>query len=313
MDPKKDYYKILGVSENASLDDIKKAYRKLAKEYHPDTKGGDKQAENRFKDISEAYAILKDPKKRQEYDMMRKNPFASGAGGFNFDNFGDFSGFRMNFGDSQNSFGGLDDLLGNFFGFGGRRTRSRVNFDEDILNQYKTRQARKGANYQASITIPFELAALGGETFVQTPTGKRVKLKIAAGTESGKKVKMTGYGSPAPGGGESGDLYITIQVNEHPRFERKGNDIYSTEEINFAQALLGTEIEVKTINSKKVKLKIPSGTDSGKLLKLKKLGIKNDQGIGDHIVRIKINTPKKMNSRSKKLFEEWARAEGLVS
>ena len=117
MDIKKDYYKILGVSETASQDEIKKVYRKLAKEHHPDTKGGDKTAENRFKDISEAYAVLKDPKKRREYDLMRKNPFAGGQpGGHGFGNFsGAGNGFRVNFGDA-----GLDDLLGSFFGFGYR-------------------------------------------------------------------------------------------------------------------------------------------------------------------------------------------------
>lgn len=312
MDPKKDYYKILGINESTSPDDIKKAYRKLAKEYHPDTKGGDRSAEERFKDISEAYAILKDPKKRREYDLMRKNPFASGAGGFNYDSGGDFSEFRMNFGNSGGNFSGIDDLLGSFFGFGGRRSRSDYNHQDSFFNQYRTRQPRKGEDFQANISIPFELAARGGETYVRTPTNKRIKLKIAPGTENGKKVKMTGYGATPPGGGTPGDLYITLQVEKHPKFERKGNDIYSTEQINVAQALLGTEIEVSTIRNQKIKLKIPPGTDSGKLFRLKKLGIESSNGVGDHYVRIMISTPKKMNNKSRKLFEEWARVEGLV-
>jgi DnaJ-class molecular chaperone len=278
MDPKKDYYKILGVSENASQDEIKKAYRKLAKEYHPDTKGGDKKAEDRFKGISEAYAILKDSKKRQDYDMMRKNPFASGQGGFNFDNFGDMGGFRVNFGNSRRSSGGLDDLLGTFFGFGGGRSGNGFRSDNDIFSHI----------------------------------GKKVKLKIAPGTEGGKKVKMTGYGAPAPRGGIPGDIYITIQVAEHPQYERKNFDIYSTEEINIAQAIVGTDIKVKTIRNQKVKLKIPPGTDSGKVFRLKKLGIRTNNGQGDHFVKIKITTPKHMNVKSKKLFLEWAKAEGLI-
>ncbi len=319
MDPKKDYYKILGVNENASSDVIKKAYRKLAKEYHPDTHAGDKKAEESFKNISEAYSILKDPKKRQEYDLMRKNPFVSGqpgAGGYGFRDFGDQSGggFRVNFGGSGagGSFG-LDDLLGNFFGFNRQTGGSGFGFGGDPFSQSHTRSRRKGTDYQATITIPFEEAARGGETYVQTPGGKQVKLKIQPGTEDGKKVRMTGYGSPASNGGIAGDLYITIHVAKHPRFERKGKDIYSTEEINFAQAFLGTEIEVTTINDKKVKLKIPAGTNSGKIFRLKKLGIQSPKGTGDHYVKIMITSPRNISNRAKKTFEEWARNAGLLS
>lgn len=312
MDIKKDYYKILGVSENASLDDIKKAYRKLAKEYHPDARGGDKRAEERFKNISEAYAVLKDPQKRKEYDFLRKNPFgASQERGFeDFTNAG--GGFRVNFSQSTEGFG-LDDILSDFFGFGERRTGSRRTREDDFFG-FSRREARpRGEDFHATITIPFELAARGGETYVKTPSGKQLKLKIAPGTEDGKKVKMTGYGAPSPAGGETGDLYVTIQVEKHPKFERKGLDIYSTEEINFAQALLGGEIEVTTINQQKVKLKIPPGTDSGKIFRLKKLGIQAPEGVGDHYVKIMILTPKNLSQRAKKEFEQWARGAGLLN
>jgi DnaJ-class molecular chaperone len=310
MDPKKDYYKILGVNENASNDEIKKAYRKLAKQYHPDIRGGDKNAENRFKDISEAYAILKDAQKRKQYDMMRKNPFASGQGGFNYRDFGQGGGFRVNFGSGGGGYGSLDDLLGSFFGFGGRRGSTRSGFGEDFQD-YGQRAYRKGADFDSSITIPFELAALGGETLVQTPTGKHIKIKIASGTEEGKKIKLTGQGSPAPRGGEPGDLYITIRISAHPKFERKGYDIYSDEEISFAQAMFGTEIEVKTINHQTVKLKIPAGTDSGKILRLKNLGIQSAKGRGNHYVRILIKSPKNLSGKLKKQFEEWAKTAGM--
>ena len=149
MDPKKDYYKILGISESASLEDIKKAYRKLAKEYHPDTQGGDKNAENRFKNISEAYAVLKNPKKRQQYDLMRKNPFAGAQGGFR--DFGKNGGFRVNF----NSDGGLDDLLGSFFEFGGKTYGSRMNVGDDLFGYSRRQRTHKGADFQATVTIPF--------------------------------------------------------------------------------------------------------------------------------------------------------------
>lgn len=312
MDPKKDYYKILGLSENASQEEIKKVYRRLAKEYHPDTKSGDKTSEERFKNISEAYSILKDPKKRQEYDLMRKNPFASGQGGFDFRGFSRQGGTRAEYGD----FGGssdFDDILSSFFGFGKKKPRASAGFgfNEDIFSRNRSRPRQKGTDYHASIRIPFELAANGGETFVQTPTGKNVKLRITPGTEDGKKVKLTGYGSTSPDGGPAGDLYITLQVDAHPHFERKGNDIYSYEEVNYAQALLGSEIEVRTIHDQTVKLKIPAGTDSGKTFRLKKLGIEGPTGTGDHYVRIMIRTPKNLSGRIRKQFEEWARAAGM--
>ncbi|UCF63004.1 MAG: J domain-containing protein [bacterium] len=312
MDIKKDYYKILGISVNASQEDIKKAYRKLAKEHHPDAKGGDKAAENRFKDISEAYAVLKDPKKRKEYDLLRQNPFAGGqSGGFNYQDFrSPGGGFRVNFGDAGNDFG-LDDILGSFFGFGKKRGGSQPDFGGDPFRQSKRRPPQKGADFQAEITIPFELVVNGGETTVQTPTGKKIKLKIHPGMEDGKKVKMTGQGSPGQNGSPSGDLYIIIHVAKNSDFERDGIDLYTNAEINYAQALLGSEIEITTINNKKVKLKIPAGTDSGKTFRLKKLGIQSAQGTGDLYVRVFITSPKNLSSRSKKLFQEWAKSAGL--
>jgi len=278
MEQIKDYYKILGISENATEEEIKKAYRKLAKEYHPDKRKGDKAAEEKFKEISEAYAVLSNPEKRKQYDMLRKNPF---AGGFQSQNFGQSGGFRINFEDFGNGFSGLDDLLGSFFNFGGRHQRTHFDFGEDLFGRTRRRQPQRGADISTEMTIDFELAAKGGETVVRTPNGKRVKIKIPPGTEDGKKIKITGQGFPSYDGGAPGDLIITIRVTPHPKFERKGNDIYSTEKINFAQALLGSEIEVRTIDGKKVKLKIPSGTDSGKLFRLKGLGISNSNGKGD--------------------------------
>ncbi len=316
MDPKKDYYKILGINENASQDDIKKAYRKLAKQYHPDTHSGDKKAEERFKNVSEAYAVLKDEKKRREYDMMRKNPFA-GAGqngfGFNPGSQQQGGGFRVNFGEGgSGGFGGFDDLLGSLFGFGGKRSGGFSGSSQQDAFRGRSRQPRKGADVQAEVSIPFELAARGGETMVQTPTGKRVKLKIQPGTDSGKKMKISGQGSPSPAGGPAGDLYIILKVKPHAKYERKGNDIYATEKINMAQAVLGTEIEVTTIQNKKVKLRIPAGSDSGKLFRLKGLGIQAANGKGDHYVRIEITTPDKLSSKARKSFEEWARGAGLL-
>ncbi|MFZ0390833.1 MAG: DnaJ C-terminal domain-containing protein [Calditrichia bacterium] len=318
MDAKKDYYKILGVSENAPDEEIKKAYRQLAKKYHPDTRSGDKTAEERFKNISEAYSVLKDPKKRKQYDLMRKNPFAGGQGNFGGGGFGGYQdagsgGFTVNFGNAgQGGAGGIDDLLGSFFGFGGGRS-SRHTSAEDLFSRQHSRGPQKGADVQSELTIPFDLAATGGETVVQTPLGKQVKLKIPAGAEDGKKLKMSGHGSPANGGGKPGDLYIILHVAPHPQYERKGFDIYSSEKINLAGAVLGTNLEVTTIDGKKIKLKVPAGTGSGKTFRLKGLGIISGNSRGDHYVKIEIEVPQHLNSKSRKQFEEWARKEGLLS
>lgn len=315
MDPKKDYYKILGVAENATADEIKRAYRKLAKEYHPDRRGGDKQAEERFKEISEAYQVLGDEKKRKEYDMLRKNPFA-GREGFNYEGTGP-GGFRVHFG--EGGFGNLGDVFGDLFGFGrgGRNHRRREEFGdfmdiEDLFSRRTETQVRRGADVEARVTVPFELAANGGETIISTGSGKRIKLKIPPGIEEGKKIRVPGQGAPGPAGGEPGDLYVTINIAPHPEFERKGNDIYSTANINVAQAILGTEIQVRTVGNKKVKLKIPPLTSSGKVFRLPGMGIQSKSGRGDHYVKVNIVVPKDLTPAQIKEFKEWARKAGLL-
>jgi molecular chaperone DnaJ len=309
MERIKDYYKILGVSENSSQDEIKKAYRDLAKKYHPDKHKGDKKAETRFKEISEAHTVLGNPTKRKEYDRLRKNPF---AGGFNPGDYQHSGGSRVNFGSRGGGFGGLDDLLSNLFNFGERRSNPFRDSPDDIFRQSRTRATQKGPNLRTYLTIDFELAARGGETFVQTLDRKKVKLKIPAGIEDGTKMKLTGLGSPSPNGGEPGDLLVEIRIAAHPKYERKGVNIYSSEKINFAQAIFGTEIEVVTINGKKVKLKVPPGTSSGKLFRLKGLGIQTAGNKGDFFVRIEIETPQNLSSSSKKDFKEWAKKNGIA-
>ena len=313
MDPKKDYYRILGISENATDEEIKRAYRRLAKEYHPDRRGGDKAAEERFKEISEAYGVLSDPQKRREYDMLRKNPFM-GQGGFGFEGQRP-GGYRVHF--ESSGFDHIGDLFSNLFGFG---SRSRVRGMEDLfgsgfdfddrIGHTQTRTAR-GSDVETRITIPFELAANGGETVITTGTGKKIKIKIPPGIENGKRIRIRGQGTPGPGGGEPGDLYVRINVAPHPEFERKGNDIYSNAYINIAQAILGTEIDVRTVDGKKVRLKIPPSTSSGKIFRLPGMGIKNDTGKGDHYVRIHIIIPRNLSPTQINEFKEWARKVGL--
>lgn len=309
MDPRKDYYRILGVSEDADAAKIKKAYRDLAKKYHPDRRGGDQHAELKFKEISEAYSILNNPQKRKEYDMMRKNPFSRG-GNFDGQNFGPGS-FRF---ESGGGFEGFSDIFENLFSGGAGKRGSFFNRGDDfqdVFTQRKTRPSR-GRDIESNVTIGFELAAKGGETFLVTRDGKKVKLKVPAGTENGKRIKMSGYGQKSPAGGMSGDLIVTIHVAAHPEFERKGNDIYSIAEINMAQAVLGCEIYVNTVHGKKVKLKIPPGTSSGKTFRLAGMGINSQSGKGAHNVKIRITVPQNLSTGQKKKFKDWAMDTGLI-
>jgi DnaJ-class molecular chaperone len=305
MDPRKDYYKVLGVSENASQDEIKKAYRKLAKEYHPDKHAGDKKAEERFKDISDAYSILGNAEKRKKYDMFRKNPWA-GQGGYNFQDAGP-GGFHFESGGG--GFDNFSDIFGNLFGGGNRRRSGSISF-EDLFGGAQTRTF-KGRDIEAKLTIGFDLAATGGETIIRTSSGKKVKIKIPAGIENGKKIRIRGQGESPPNG-ESGDLYVQINIAPHPQFERKGDDIYRTIEVNMAEALLGKEITVRTIHGKQVKLKIPAGTSSGRTFRLPGLGIHSKSGKGDFFVKIAITVPTNLNQKQLKEFREWAYKSGLV-
>ncbi len=315
MDFRKDYYKILGVSETASQEEIKRAYRELAKKYHPDAVGGDKSKEERFKEISEAYAVLSDPTKRKEYDALRSNPFAGQQGGWDFQ--GAPGGFRVHYEGAD--LGDLGDLFGDFLG---RRRRGGETFSSffDLNNLFghvgqktRSRRATTGTDVEAQITIPFELAVNGGETVISTGTGKRIKLKIPPGTEDGKRIRIRGQGQPSPNGGPAGDLFVVIHVAPHPDFERKGQDIYSSLHINMAEAVLGTEKMVQTVSGKRVKLKIPPGTSSGKLFRLSGLGVPGEAGRGDHYVRVLVDVPEHLTPSQRKEFKEWAKKVGLIN
>ena len=307
MDPRKDYYKILGIGENASQDEIKKAYRKLAKEYHPDKHAGDKNAEEKFKDISDAYSILGNSEKRKKYDMFRRNPWA-GQGGHNFQDAGP-GGFRF---DASGSGFDISDIFGNLFGSGGRRRSGFSGGFEDLFGGNTQTRTFKGRDLEARLTIGFNLAATGGETIINTANGRKVKIKIPAGIENEKKIKISGQGEPAPQGGQPGDLYVQISIAPHPEFERKGNDIYRTVKINMAEALLGKEVTVTTINGKQVKLKIPGGTSTGKTFRLSGLGIQSKSGKGDFLVRVEVTVPSHLTQNQLKQFKEWAHKSGLI-
>lgn len=303
----KDFYKILGVSDNASEADIKKAYRELAKKHHPDKHPNDTRNEERFKEISEAYNVLSNKEKRKQYDQLRK----FGAGGF-----GGGANPNVNFHDFSSMFGGrqgqktsgpdLGDLFSELFGGAGRGFSGRGGF----------RQSRvPGQDIKTEITIPFDLAVRGGKHMImvnRTGSSRRLSINIPAGTEDNKVMRLSGQGEPSPNGGPKGNLYITIHVADHPVFKRNGLDLESKVTINVVQAILGSKVRVNTFDGNTVELKVPAGSKSGKKLRLKGMGVKLDGKVGDQIVELEIASPSKISEKGRKLLEQFAREEGIT-
>ena len=355
MADKRDYYEVLGVSKSASDDDIKKAYRKLAKKYHPDMNPGDKEAEAKFKEASEAYAVLSDADKRRQYDQFGHSAFdggAGGAGGF------DFSGMDMG-----DIFG---DLFGDLFGGGGRSRRA-------------TNEPMKGANVHTSVRITFEEACFGVEKELEvtlkeecatchgtgakpgtTPqtcskcsgkgqvvftqqslfgvvrnvqtcpdckgTGKtikdkcsdcygtgyiskkkRIQVTIPAGISDGQSVRIRDKGEPGTNGGPRGDLLVEVVVSRHPIFQRRDYDIYSTAPISYAQAALGGEVRITTVDGD-VMYNIKPGTQTDTRVRLRGKGVpslRNKQVRGDHYVTLVVQVPTNLNNEQKELLKKF--------
>lgn len=347
MNGKSDYYELLGVNRSASEDEIKKAYRKLALKFHPDRNPGDKQAEEKFKQVSEAYQVLSDSQKRVQYDQFGHAAFGDGgpfAGGFDFS-----AGFEDIFG----------DIFGEFFGgaTGQRRGRSRgddlrynltLSFEEAVSGNEKKIKiprhglcescrgtgSKPGSSPQTCSTcrgrgqVSFQQGFFsvsrtctqchGQGTVITDPCGAcggtgRVRkmhtlnVKIPPGVDTGSRLKLRGEGETALGGGAPGDLYVVIQVEPHPIFMRENLDILCDIPLSFVHAALGAEIDVPTLDGK-VKVKIPPGTQSGKVFRLKGKGIKDVQGYrqGDQHVRITVETPTHLTARQKELLKEFA-------
>jgi curved DNA-binding protein len=309
MAAKKDYYELLGVQKGAAEDDIKKAYRKLAMKYHPDRNPGNKQAEEHFKEINEAYAVLSDKEKRQQYDTYGMSGFQQ-----RYSQEDIYRGFNM--GDLFKDLGfGNKDLFSILFG--GRqqgreagRGGGRRGFDFES-GDFAAREQRPAGELDLhyELEIPFMDAIHGAEkrlSFSGPEGTEEIKVKIPKGVNSGKRLRLQGKGNKA--GRQAGDLYVTVKVGEHPVFRRIGSDLYVTKEIKFSDACLGGAVEVPTIDGAK-QIKIPPGAPTK--VRMKGLGVsEGGKAPGDLYVEIAIDVPKRLTDRQKALLEELKK-EGL--
>jgi molecular chaperone DnaJ len=375
----KDFYNVLGVSEKATADEIKKQYRRLAKQYHPDTNKGDAKSAERFKEISEAYQVLGDEKKRKQYDEMRRlgafENFASrgtrgGARGPSPGPGGGFGGAPGGAGGARyeefdiGGLGGLGDLFSSMFGGGGRQ---------------RAAEPEQGQSVETTLEIPFRVAATGGKVPIElevneechtchgtgaakgakvqqcpecggrgsisfgqggfavsrpcpmclgkgtVPTQKcptcggageqRVKRKIninvPSGTDTGTKMRLKGQGGRGLRGGPAGDVILTFQVRPDPDWERDGLDLVVRKEVNVAQATLGSKVSVETLDDKKVSIRIPAGTPSGKRFRVRGQGIEKDGKHGDLLVEVAVVVPEKLTAEQERLMKEFAEAAKL--
>ena len=274
----KDYYQILGVKKNATEEEIKKAYRGLAKKHHPDKNKGNKEAENKFKEISEAYAVLSDKEKREQYDRLGAEAFSFGGGGQNpFAGF-DFSQFtggarRARSGRTASP-GGFTDIFSDLFGGG-------IGFEP---------APSRGTDINAELAIGFREAVLGA-TMDLTVNGSHIKVKIPEGVADGQTIRLRGKGAPGSQGAPPGDLNVLVHVRPHPFFERRGDDIYIDLPITVGEAAHGAQIEVPTIHGP-VKARIPRGTQGGQTFRLTGKGVKKKGGgYGDQYYRVEIVLP----------------------
>lgn len=310
----KDYYNILGVSKSASADEIKKSYRKLAMKYHPDRNKDDKKAEAKFKDISEAYAVLSDAEKRKQYDMFGSEGFQNRFSQEDIFRDFDFGSIFKEFG-----FGGggrSQNIFSQVFGGGGQShfRGGGSGFNSHFGNYGSRRQPMKGKDLVYELALTLEEAFNKTEKVISYSAGNpqqgSVTVKIPPGVSTGKKLRLQGKGAPGMHGGPPGDLYIRIKVLEHPLFKREGNDLFLTRDLKFSEALLGTEIEVTTIDMKTLRLKIPPRTQSNAKFRLQGYGMPemNSKGRGDTYVTVSISVPKKLNKKQKALLEEIAEA-----
>lgn len=301
----KDYYGILGVPKTASQGEIKKAYRKLALKHHPDHNPGDKKAEDRFKEVSEAYAVLSDPEKRKQYDMFGSEGFQRRYSQEEIFRDFDFGSIFREFG-----FGGGrgQNIFTQFFGGAGAGPSAFRGRGPTMRSNNPWGSSDNGAGFHKGQDLVYELAVsledaakATDKTITYRAGGKqeKVNVKVPAGVSTGKRLRLSGKGEPGPHGGQAGDLFIQIRVLEHPVFRREGDDLSLTREIRLSEAIMGTEIEVPTIDGRTLKTRIPPGTQPNTKLRLKGHGMPrmNGNGSGDCYVQIAVSIPRELNRK----------------
>jgi molecular chaperone DnaJ len=310
---KKDFYTLLNVTRSATPDEIKKAYRKLAMQFHPDKNPGDKKAEDKFKEFSEAYEVLSDPKKREAYDQFGHAGTQSGFGGgggpggpFGAGGFGHQGGGPGGQDPYQDIFG---DVFSEIFGTRGHGPGGATGGAR--------RRPSKGSDLRYTLNISFEEAALGTEkivNFVRQRASKdetaKLSVNVPAGVKEDQRLKLAGEGDGSQGGsGPNGDLYVIVKVQAHSLFKRQENDIVMDLPVTYTDAILGTSVEIPTITGKAM-IRIPPGTHTGQTFRLKGKGFPNVGGFGsgDMMVRLIVDTPEKISSRQKELLEELSKA-----
>ncbi|MFA5890325.1 MAG: J domain-containing protein [Actinomycetota bacterium] len=274
----KDFYKVLGVAEKATTEEIKRAYKNLARKFHPDRNPGDKASEERMKEISEAYDVLADEKTRAEYDQVRHlahSGYAGGAPGSGWENTIRYQDIPFDMG----------DIFGEFFG--GRA------------------RARRGADLETALRVSFEDAVHGSTVAVRTETGE-VKVRIPAGIADGARIRVRGRGRTAEGG--AGDLYVIVRVNPHSVFARRGDDLVVEVTVSFPEAALGAKVTVPTLNGAPVTVKIPAGTQPGKTFRVRGKGVpRTGGGHGDLLATIRLAVPDELTREQRELIEQLAR------
>lgn len=325
----KDYYSTLGVGKNATSDEIKKAYRKLARKYHPDVNPNDKTAEEKFKEINEAYEVLSDDEKRGKYDRFgaewQQYERAGQAGDFNWQDWGAqprgaggqqyrtmspeefeqmFGGGGARTSGGRSSGGGFSDFFDFMFGGSARRTGGFSGpYAEDIYGG--SQNIRQSLDMEHPIQITLEEALAGTSRMLQYEGGRRVEAKIPPGVRTGSKVRLSGQGGRTDG--MSGDLYLTVEVLPHPLFERDGDDLRTTVDVDLFTALLGGKVPVQSLD-KTVNLTIPPGTNNGKIFRLSGLGmpkLRKSGERGDLYAEVEVDLPKNLSDAEREKVREW--------
>ena len=305
----KDYYKILGVSKTATKEEIKKAYRALARKYHPDLNPGKKDTEEKFKEVQEAHEVLSDEEKRKTYDMFGSAEFR--PGGRTTWKRADDTGQAYEYSYSANDFSGFEDIFKDLFGSGGegRPGRGRGETFRDIFSTVTKERASRGRDLEYQIEIDFDTAIRGGVRDLSISRQKqegveteKLSVRIPAGVDNGSRIRVQGKGE---GGGAKGDLYLRVKVKPHPIYSRKGDDIYLEVPVTVYEAALGKKIEIPTIDGT-AEMTIPPGVQSGTRLRLKGKGVTNlkTKVRGDQYIEIKIAMPDKISDEDRKKFEE---------